>query len=216
MHCLLVIILGLTALAASHKPVLKNENHISKPGRVSPSPPKINGRYKPEAGHSRLRIKKRGSIGDSCNREEKESIKEAMDRYSNEFPARVQVWTIYINKPCFFSSCKTMADKAYYAADKNGSLFHRFFKTNDPDDAVAVRRVFYDVEKACDRKERDSFVFECDKSEGGSCTPDSTHAYVHDKQEMYICPYFFEHDLTERASTLIHELTHHKDSECSC
>ncbi|KAL5867435.1 hypothetical protein ACKVWC_011324 [Pyricularia oryzae] len=78
-----------------------------------------------------------------------------------------------------------MADKAYYAADKNGSLFHRFFKTNDPDDAVA--------------------------SEGGSCTPDSTHAYVHDKQEMYICPYFFEHDLTERASTLIHELTHHKD-----
>ncbi|KAI6632982.1 hypothetical protein MCOR14_006950 [Pyricularia oryzae] len=79
-----------------------------------------------------------------------------------------------------------MADKAYYAADKNGSLFRRFFKTNDPDDAVA--------------------------SEGGSCTPDSTHAYVHDKQEMYICPYFFEHDLTERASTLIHELTHHKDT----
>ncbi|EHA46729.1 hypothetical protein MGG_09617 [Pyricularia oryzae 70-15] len=78
-----------------------------------------------------------------------------------------------------------MADKAYYAANKNGSLFRRFFKTNDPDDAVA--------------------------SEGGSCTPDSTHAYVHDKQEMYICPYFFEHDLTERASTLIHELTHHKD-----
>ncbi|KAI7910433.1 hypothetical protein M9X92_011115 [Pyricularia oryzae] len=79
-----------------------------------------------------------------------------------------------------------MADKAYYAANKNGSLFRRFFKTNDPDDAVA--------------------------SEGGSCTPDSTHAYVHDKQEMYICPYFFEHDLTERASTLIHELTHHKDT----
>ncbi|KAI6261415.1 hypothetical protein MCOR19_002322 [Pyricularia oryzae] len=78
-----------------------------------------------------------------------------------------------------------MADKAYYAANKNGSLFRRFFKTNDPDDAVA--------------------------SEGGSCTPDSTHAYVHDKQEMYICPYFFEHDLTERASTLIHELTHHED-----
>ncbi|KAI6542193.1 hypothetical protein MCOR10_000492 [Pyricularia oryzae] len=87
-----------------------------------------------------------------------------------------------------------MADKAYYAANKNGSLFRRFFKTNDPDDAVA--------------------------SEGGSCTPDSTHAYVHDKQEMYICPYFFEHDLTERASTLIHELTHHEDtlprSKTSC
>ncbi|QBZ53338.1 hypothetical protein PoMZ_09016, partial [Pyricularia oryzae] len=114
--------------------------------------------------------------------------------------------------------CEVWANKAYFAVKEDGSLRRRYFGTNSAKHIESIQQTFDAIENACDLT-KDNIPFRCERS-AKECEHRPTailSAYViPGKDRVYLCPDFFDLDLTDvdyNARTLIQELSHLDSSE---
>ncbi|KAI7908550.1 hypothetical protein M9X92_012130 [Pyricularia oryzae] len=120
-------------------------------------------------------------------------------------------WTVAL--PLLKPLCKSMADAAYWAVEKQSNLRFRYFKTHTEGNINALQQAFHKIEKACDLGS-DNIVFRCDPP-NHHC--DKAAGYVplypadESNNQVFLCPSFFDkyhyHDV-DRGRILVHETSH--------